>query len=81
MYYNIQVTVLRDEKMFLLPHVYYVCVDESDFGQRTPPLIDYIKGILNNYPDGSQILKVMHNLIVALLLGRQIKFPLNYNIQ
>ncbi|KAI6646906.1 Sacsin-like [Oopsacas minuta] len=31
--------------------------DERDFGQRTPPLIEYIKGILNSYPDGSQILK------------------------
>lgn len=28
------------------------------FGQRPPPLIECIKGILNNYPDGSQILKV-----------------------
>ena len=32
--------------------------DESEFGQKPPSLIDYIKGTLSNYPDGSQILKV-----------------------
>ena len=38
--------------------IYYLITGEETFGQRPPPLIECIKGILNNYPDGSQILKV-----------------------
>ena len=30
----------------------------EDFGQKTPPLTVYLKGILERYPDGGQILKV-----------------------
>eukprot|EP00697_Spironema_sp_BW2_P000206 gnl/Spiro4/10273_TR5464_c0_g1_i1.p1 gnl/Spiro4/10273_TR5464_c0_g1~~gnl/Spiro4/10273_TR5464_c0_g1_i1.p1 ORF type:complete len:501 (-),score=114.46 gnl/Spiro4/10273_TR5464_c0_g1_i1:152-1654(-) len=31
----------------------------SKFGQTTPPITKYIRGILRNYPDGEQILKEM----------------------
>jgi|LakMenEpi03Aug12_release.lakeMendotaPanAssembly.Ray.scaffolds.fasta_scaffold5564398_1 hypothetical protein len=28
------------------------------FGPKPPRLVDYLKGVLNSYPDGAQILKV-----------------------
>ncbi len=27
------------------------------FGQKTPPLVTFLKGVLERYPDGDQILK------------------------
>jgi len=32
-----------------------------DFGQRVPPLVDYLCHVLERYPDGGQILKVSKN--------------------
>ena len=40
----------------------------DSFGPRRPPLTKIIKGILERYPDGGQILKVITKLILKIYL-------------
>jgi hypothetical protein len=44
-----------------------------DFGQRVPPLVDYLRHVLERYPDGGQILKVSEYWGEPKLAGENLK--------